>query len=196
MRRLLLGFAALCLGPSVHAQIIAVYGTFSPVHASGVDTGSVTSAGGFTEQTTSFWSPGIGGGITLNFLQLPFIKLGVDLRGSTHPGTPGIDTALAGIKLAFKPPVIRLKPYVQGSVGYLGTRSRNVSTGSAAGATFNNKYLAYEVLGGVDYPYLRILDFRLIEIGAGKAIDTGINFGRTNSNPTLFTINTGVVVHF
>jgi hypothetical protein len=100
---------------------------------------------------------------------------------------------MAGLKLGFHPPLIRLKPYIQASGGYVATRTVNVSTGSAGG-TFENKYAAWEVLGGVDIPLAPFFDFRVIELGGG----TGVNaFGSSNQpNISLFTVNTGLVLHF
>jgi hypothetical protein len=84
---------ALCGPAESHGQILSVYGLFTPQHATNVQTGSVYSGGSYNEQYTSFWAPGFGGGVTLNFLNLHIIKLGIDLRGSTKPGTTGADTA-------------------------------------------------------------------------------------------------------
>ena len=94
----------LATGAAAHAQV-AAYVTFTPIHAAGVQTGSVYTAGaGYVEQTTSFWAAGIGGGVTLNLLYIGPAVLALDLRGSTRPGTNGIDTGLAGVKLGFNPP--------------------------------------------------------------------------------------------
>jgi hypothetical protein len=171
--------------PVVPAQILSAYITYSPIHPSNVQTGVVNNQ----LQYTSYWASGLGGGVTFNFLPLHIINLGLDLRGSTAPGTPGADTALVGIKLSVHPPLLRLRPYIQGSGGYLGTRSTNVTPGAAAGTTVSHNNAAWEILGGIDYPLMHFLDFRAIEIGGGKAIGS-------SSNPSLFTINTGLVVHF
>ncbi len=122
--------ALFCLSAAslAHAQVFSIYGTFSPVHASHVATGSVATSSGYTEQYTSFWAPAFGGGVTFNFLNLHVVKLGLDARGSTKSGTTGADTAELALRLGFQPPVLRLKPYVQGGVGYLATRTTNVST--------------------------------------------------------------------
>src|SRR5580704_10391612 len=109
MRRVLL--ALLLLAPVAHSQAISVYGTFSPAHLSNVQTGAVyTATNGYVNQTTSYWSPGFGGGITANFLHIGPIRIGLDLRGSTKPGTAGADSALFGVKVGIHPPVLRVKP--------------------------------------------------------------------------------------
>ncbi len=192
MRRLslLAALFVIALSGYVQAQVVSIYGTYSPTRVTGVQTGSVYNPpSGYQNEYTTVWANGFGGGVTLNFLPLPVISLGLDLRGSTRPGTVGADTALAGIKLGVHPPIIRIKPYIQASAGYLATRTVNQSTG-LAGTTFTNKYAVYEVLGGIDYPLVPFLDLRLIEIGAGQVILNNSN------NPNLLTINTGLVLHF
>ncbi len=179
---------SMALPAAARAQVSA-YLTYSPAHFSNVETGAISSAGGFSEATTSYWSSGVGGGVTLPVLHLPVVALNMDLRGSTRPGTKGVDSALLGLQLAVHPHVIPFKPYVQVSVGYLNTRTNNVSTG-ATSSTFDNKYLAYEVLGGVDYPLIHFIDVRLIEIGGGQGI------GFDSRNASFVTVNTGLVVHF
>ncbi len=178
---------------AAHAQLSA-YVTYSPAHLANVETGAVATTTGYTEQTASYWSSGVGGGVTVPFLRLPFVSFNLDLRGSTRPGTAGVDSALVGVKLALHPHVVRLKPYVQVSGGYLDTRTTNLSTstvnGPAEGGTFDNKYAAYEVLGGVDYPLIPFADIRIIEVGAGQGI------GIDSRNATFETVNTGLVVHF
>lgn len=193
MRRIFFLAALVFIASTIaHAQAVELYVTSSSGRFSNVATG-VTSTSGNQEQYTSFWASGIGGGVTVNFLPVGPVKLGFDLRGSTRPGTAGADTAMGGLKLAFNPPLIRLKPYLQASGGYVATRTVNV-TPSLAGSTFNNKYAAWEILGGVDIPLAPFFDLRAIELGGG----TGLNvLGSSNSpNISLFTLNTGLVVHF
>jgi hypothetical protein len=184
MARSLFLAALFFVSPVLPAQIFSAYVTYSPIQPSNVQTGVVNGQ----TQYTSYWASGVGGGVTINFLPLHIINLGLDLRGSTAPGTPGADTALAGIKLSVHPPLIHIKPYIQGSGGYLGTRSTNV-TPAANGGTISHNNAAWEILGGIDYPLMRFIDLRAIEIGGGKAIGT-------SSDPNLFTINTGLVLHF
>ena len=193
------------LAHTAHAQIFAVYATYSPLHASNVQTGSIQGTTGFTNQYTSFWTSGIGGGVTLGVLPIGPVRIGLDLRGSTKPGTVGADTAFAGVKVAFKAPLIPIKPYIQASGGYVATRTFNVSTTTSAlgttvnsGGTFTNQYAAYEILGGIDYHLFPFVDLRMIEIGAGKGYNSGISLGtlNLNQNLTIFTVNTGVVAHF
>ena len=194
MRRFLplLALILFCAVP-VRAQVVAVYVTSSSNRFSNVQTGSTQTDSGYQEQYVSFWTSGIGGGITLNFLPLGPARLGFDLRGSTRPGTVGADTAMGGLKLAFSPPLLRIKPYLQASGGSVATRTVNVSSGTGGGS-FNNKYAAWEILGGIDVPLMSIVDWRVLEVGGG----TGLNVGLSSNVPSLsmFSINSGLVVHF
>lgn len=189
MRRYVL-IAALVLfaaAAASHGQIVSIYGTYSPIHLANVQTGSAGSNN--QPQYTSYWASGFGGGVTLNFLQLPVVSLGLDLRGSTKPGTLGADTAMVGLKLGIHPPLIRIKPYVQASAGYLGTRTFSPSI--PVGSTNNGTQVTWEILGGIDYPLVHFVDLRVIELGGGQGINTG-----SGGNASLFTVNTGLVVHF
>lgn len=202
--RCLILLATVALAPAAHAQIFEAYATFSGTHAGNVQTGSVLSGGVYVNRYTSFFAPGIGGGITLNFLPLGPVRIGFDLRGSTKPGTPGLDTGLVGLKLAIKPPLLKIKPYVQVSGGYVGTRTSNVSTisngtaSSTVGGTFNNHYAAIEGLAGLDLPVAPLLNFRVVELGYGRGYNTGPELGSISTSNTLsfFTIDTGLVFHF
>jgi len=214
MRRLLI--VSTLLAPAVHAQILSVYATSSSTQFSSVQTGFLytASTNTYQPQYANFWASGIGGGVTIGILPIGPIHIGLDLRGSTKPGTSGADTALAGLRIGIKPPIIHIKPFIQASGGYVETRTPNISnfiltttttttsttTATLGSNTFTNQYAGWEILGGIDYPLLHILDLRLIEIGGGQ----GYNFGGSSSsgNPTtgaqisLFTINAGLVLHF
>ncbi|GAC1650485.1 MAG: hypothetical protein NVS9B15_10100 [Acidobacteriaceae bacterium] len=164
---------------------VSIYGTFSPIRISNTANGNVYG---------SYWDKGFGGGVTLTVLPLGPLSLGLDLRGSTTTGSSGTDTALGGLKLGLRVPLIALKPYVQASGGYLRTRT-SVGLGSMAGATSKYGFGVYEVMGGVDTAIFPHIDLRLIEIGAGQ--------GKNISGPTsgladisILTVNTGVVLHF
>jgi hypothetical protein len=200
MRGLAVGVAlALSIGSASARGQAAIYVTSSSSRFSNVQTGSVSTASGYQEQYASYWASGIGGGVTLNFLSAGVAKLGFDFRGSTKPGTNGADTAMGGIKLAFNPPLLHFKPYVQASGGYVATRSVNISTspsspGQIVGGSFTNRYAAWELLGGIDYRLVPFLDLRLIEVGGGSGL--AIPGSANQPHLTLFTVNTGVVFHF
>lgn len=194
MRRIVfLALALVGLAASARAQF-SIYVTSSSAHFTNVQTGVVSNSSGSQEQYASYWTSGIGGGVSTTFLPLGPVKLGFDFRGSTRPGTPGADTGMLGIKLAINPPAIRIKPYLEAAGGYVGTRTTNVSAGQASGSSFTNKYAGWEVLGGLDYPLVHFVDFRVIELGGG----TAVSIPGTSSGPdiSLFTVNTGLVFHF
>ncbi|HEX9199059.1 MAG TPA: hypothetical protein VF865_05835 [Acidobacteriaceae bacterium] len=195
MRRILLvAILLLCSAAVVHAQAFSIYATSSSGRFSNVQTGSVLTTSGFQNRYTDFWASGIGGGVTFNLIPVGPVRIGLDFRGSTRPGTTGADTAMAGVKVGFHPPVIPIKPYIQASGGYVATRTVNVSTGAPLNSTFNNQYAAWEILGGVDFPLAPFLDLRVIELGGGAGTSA---FGSSNSpNISLFTVNSGLVLHF
>ena len=175
MHRFLLSTLALLSVPALHAQAVEIYVTGSYLHATNVPTnyqGSPTIPA--MSPYTRIRTFGPGGGVTFNFLNLPFVKLGVDGRGSPH-------AALGGLKLTAKPPIFHISPYLQGSIGYLNLLHNNA----------NNQYAVAEVLGGVDVPLLPMLDFRVAEVGVGHAMDI-VN----STKPTFITASSGLVVHF
>jgi hypothetical protein len=181
--KLALFAVVLLIGWNAQAQVASLYVTSSSSRFSNVQTG-------FQNQTTDFWTSGVGGGLTLNFLPVGPVKVGFDLRGSTRPGTTGEDTGMGGLRVAFNPPLIRIKPYIQGSGGYVATRSQNI----ANGATFSNEYAAWEIFGGIDIPLATFVDVRAIEVGGGTGIS--IHAIANAPNISLFTINAGLVFHF
>ena len=197
MRRLLLPLLVLALSTVAHAQIFSAYATFSGTNATGLvngNAGNVTS--GYFPTTTTHFSPGVGGGVTFGVLPIGPVHIGLDLRGSTKPGKDGADLILAGPRLGLKLPVIRLKPYVEAAGGYLRTRTTLVNSGLPAGTQLTAQYGAWEALGGIDYPLLPVLDFRMIEFGAGKAYEFSAAGVSGTYTVSLFTINSGLVLHF
>jgi len=188
MRRLLLLAALVFPAAAAHAQIFSVYGTFSPVQISNIPNSSTT--------TTSYWAQGFGGGVTFGILPIGPIHIGLDLRGSSKPGANGADTVLAGLRVGVKPPLIRIKPYIQASGGYLGPRPLLVNSPLPAGTVSHDEYAMWEILGGIDYPLLRILDLRVIEVGGGKGYDVSGATSTNVPNISILTVNTGLVLHF
>jgi hypothetical protein len=200
----------LCVAPG-HAQF-SIYATSTNIHASNVESGTSSTQTTVQPIDTSYWASGIGGGATFNLLPLHVVSLGLDARGSTRPGTSGADTALVGLKLAVHPPLLKVKPYIQGSVGYLGTRTVDASTAtiyppegqgpivesvSPAGQTDTHHFLTYGVLGGVDFPLVPFLDFR-VEAGYLHGNDLGrvLLGGAALPNPNIVMFNPGLVLHF
>lgn len=194
MRISLASFTALlfvgAMTVSASAQI-AVYGTFSPSHIQGVATGNNIS-GGYS--TSDFWTYGVGGGATLTLLPLGPVAVGLDVRGSSQPGTSGADTLLGGIRVAAKAPFISFRPYAEVAGGYLNTRA-HVTTGIATGSSDRQGFAAYELLAGVDHGIAPRIDFRIVEVGVGRGVYVR---GPNNNIPdvTFVTLSTGLVLRF
>jgi len=196
MRRFLL-LAVLLAAPAVPAQVFSVYATYSATNATGLVNGTAGNViSGYNPTTTSKFSSGAGAGITLGILPIGPVHLGFDLRGATKPGNDGFDLIMAGPRLGLKLPVVRLKPYVQASGGYLRTRTTLINSGLPPGTQLTADFGAFEVLGGVDYQLLPVLDLRLIEVGGGKAYEISAAGVNGTYQVSLFTINSGLVLHF
>ena len=92
--------------------------------------------------------------------------------------------------------MIKLKPYVQASGGYLGTRTSIINSPLPTGTQLRAHFGAWEALGGVDVPLLPVLDLRVIEVGGGEAYELGSDGVNGTHTVSLFTINSGLVLHF
>ncbi len=161
-----------------HAQV-GIYGTLNASHVDNPSTAQSISFGG---KTTDYWSTGFGVGIYYDAYHLGPISLGLDLRGSA---AKQVKTGLGGVRLAIHPPILPLKPYVEGLVG--GTNSTNIYN------TANTNFV-YQVVGGLDYTIIPHFDFRAIEIGYGK-ISSGITTASTPRS-TLINVSSGIAIHF
>jgi hypothetical protein len=210
MRRLFLLVLTLAFcSPFIHAQAFSVYFTSSNTHFSNVVNGDNYSPTTTTYSNlfTDYWPPEFGGGVSINPIHRRFIKLGMDFRGSTRHGVGGADTAMAGPRLAIRLP-FHIQPYVSAEGGYVATRTAGtvVTTTTPVVTTststvITNQYAAWEVFGGIDVPIIPHLDFRAVEIGGGKGYlaNSGIQnitFNNTNTQISLLSIDTGIVVHF
>ena len=179
MCRLRLLALLLAVTPVLRAQVVEIYGTVAYDHATSIPTQPPA-----RQSVTSFAG---GGGVTLNFLRLPGVQLGLDGRVASHAGNTGASTALGGVRLAAKPPFFRVKPWIEGAVGYLVTDALPSGSTRVTGT----QYGVAEAFGGLDTPLLPLLSWRVIEIGGGRAFTS--SYG---SMPSLFTVGTGLVVHF
>ncbi len=97
-----------------------------------------------------------------------YISLGGDLRGTflTRNGF-NYFTGAAGPRIAIKPPVLPIRPYVEGLIGVASVRDGNGSTSSTN--------LNYQILGGVDMTILPHVDWRLIEFDYSAASGSSVN---------------------
>jgi hypothetical protein len=167
-------FTAFLFVPASHAQTLEFYGTVTGLYATNVPTQGGLPQTPPANTNTSTHSIGFGGGGTYNLLHIGIFQIGLDARGSNHLG-------LGGVKLTAHVPVFKLKPYVQGSVGYFNALHNGI----------DNRYTAAEFLAGVDIPLIRNFDLRVVEVGLGHAVNNN-----DGSKPTFITASTGVVIHF
>lgn len=203
MKRICISAVALFVfSAGARAQIAEVYATANVTHLSNIQVAGFTSSGVTSNFYKSITPVGLGGGITFNILRLPILKLGADLRGSTHSGLNGADTALGGIKLTVSPPFLKPKFFVEGAAGYLATRADStgtytVGTGSVTSVgQLSDHYAVYQVIGGVDFPLIHFIDFR-VEAAGGSSFGNSYIFGNSSgSSAKIFTVNSGFVTHF
>jgi len=106
------------------------------------------------------------------------VNLGADLRGS-FVSRDGFHyyTGAIGPRLAFKPHVIPLSPYVEGLVG---VASYNSGRGTSSSTHFN-----YQVVGGLDATILPHLDWRVVDVAYSAVSGQSIK---------AVTFSTGIVL--
>ena len=127
------------------------------------------------------WIYGPTFGAYTDFLPLPFVHLGADLRGSVLgvSQTTTLYSGLIGPRLSVHPPVLPITPYIEALAG-IGYYDYGRSQGSAT-------KFEYQFLGGIDHTILPRLDWRVIEFSYGglSALDGSLH-------PK--TISTGLVL--
>jgi hypothetical protein len=184
--------ALFALPAAARAQTISVYGTASPAYLNHLYT--INNATPPQTTLSGKWFIGADAGVTFTFHETSPVTVGLDFRGGPEIGTTGLGTALAGLKLGFKPPVTNFKPYAQLSLGFLEQRH---PTGSGAYAvTDAESYFVTEILAGVDYPIARHIDVRALEVGVGatrRIVTNGVN---TATKPYPLSLSSGIVFNF
>jgi hypothetical protein len=170
--------ALLMTAPAAQAQL-GVYGTVLAAKINNPTSAQSTTFGG---TNTGYWTTGGGAGIYYDAWHLGPVSLGLDLRGSVAAQAK---TGLGGVRLAIRPPVLPIKPYLEGLVG--GTTTSNVY--SAQTTDF-----LYEIVGGIDYTLIPHIDFRVVEVGAGQ-ISNGITTAPTGAR-SILTVASGIAIHF
>ena len=156
-----------------HAQI-GIYATYDAQHASDKDQNL---AAGISSSPHT-WQNGPTFGFYDDYLHAGPIRLGTDVRydilhgdGSTRQGL------LLGLRLAVKPPVLPIKPYIQASAGFEHTSHSNFATSGTNGQ--------YRIAGGVDWTLLPRFDWRVVEVGRGSLFGQGSTGITTNALTTL-----------
>jgi hypothetical protein len=177
--RTLLPIAFTCSFTAAAYAQIGIYASGESTHASTSDTSSASS---------SAWFGGFNAGVYDEFHHFGPVHLGADARGSFVIGKDANDRAfLFGPRLAVKPPVLPIKPYIVGNIGVGGSIPKGMP-GSGITFHYNNK-LEYGVLGGVEYTVLPRVDWRVIEVGYER------RSGTYNADPvSLFNLATGIVI--
>jgi hypothetical protein len=179
LRALALLLGVVVSSTSAIAQV-GIYGKFDVTRLS-------TGAGDVSE--TPGWYDGADAGVYYDFIHLGPIGLGADLRGNLLTGNQQkFRSALFGLRLVIKPPILPIRPYIQGSAGVGGGTHGGLAN---AGSIYSNKF-EYQVLGGLDYAFFSHLDWRVAEVGYGRI--TGISSGASASPVNLFTVGTGIVL--
>ncbi|CAN5435890.1 hypothetical protein BH10ACI4_BH10ACI4_19750 [soil metagenome] len=153
----------------------------------------------FTNNTNKasewFYGPGIG--VYDNFLHVGPVQLGADLRGNYLFGSKDkYRSLLGGVRVAVKPPLLPIRPYVEGLVGMAGTKSTqsgsfNTASSVSFSSTFSTKF-AYQIIGGLDWTILPHLDLRVAEVGYGRvsAVSSGVN----PPSSSITTLSSGIVL--
>lgn len=189
---LLLASASLAASAAAHAQL-AAYGTISVEHPSGITCREVTC--GSNDGTIS--PIGGFGGVFYDFRNIGPVRLGVDLRAGSTVGNknaaiysntprPRIFSVLGGVRASFRTPLPQLRPYVEGAIGLA---KSNISLPQESDGTVNYRSgIQYRGFAGVDLSLLPVMDFRIVELGAGGLQ----NFGNTYP---VTSISTGLVFH-
>ena len=142
---IVLGFA---LVPAFGVAQTALYAEFGAAKLSGV---------------SSDWIYGPTFGIYFDRWHVPFVSAGLDLRGSIQgpSSTTKLYSGLAGPRVALRPHVIPLQPYVEALVGV-----GHAEFGRAAAQTTQTNF-EYQFLGGVDVTILPRIDWRVAEFSYG-----------------------------
>jgi hypothetical protein len=143
---------ALCLvfTCAAHGQI-GIYGEFNGTHDPG---------GWYNGGTFGVYDDMVHGGP---------LHLGFDLRAGFESGHQhSYHNFLMGPRLSVHPPLLPFKPYIQGQIGFGGTKY----TGGSGGSYDNHFQSA--VIGGLDFTILPRVDARIPEIGYEKMNGVGM----------------------
>ncbi len=128
------------------------------------------------------WQYGPMAGLYWNALGVPFIRAGVDLRGSwIGSGNAQDDSCLLGPRVQLHPHVVPLMPYAE----VLGGVSR-VVVGQGSARTAGTEF-SYALVAGLDATIFSHLDWRVVDYSWQRVENFGIQF-----NPEQ--ISTGLVV--
>jgi len=130
--------------------------------------------------------PGVGFGITYDFLQEGRVHLLADARGGVTPNAYGGDKAIVALRVSFVPAQRHLSPYFQFGGGVIQTKLPAQSSIVQA-QTFTSGGIDFAL--GVDYRITNSVDWRVLELESGA--------GGNNTKATASaSLATGIVYHF
>jgi len=151
---------------SVASAQVGLYAEFGGANISGADDN---------------WIYGPTFGVYTDFLPLPFVHLGADLRGSIlgPSQTTRVYSGLIGPRLSVHPHVLPINPYIEALAGI-----GQINFGGRQGS---DTQFEYQFLGGIDHTLIPRLDWRVIEFSYG-----GLSAFNGNLHPK--TLSTGLVL--
>jgi hypothetical protein len=127
------------------------------------------------------WIYGPTFGVYSDFIPLPFVHLGADLRGSVLGVSQSttLYSGMIGPRLSVHPHVLPISPYLEAVFGV-----GHYDYGSNGG---NDTKFEYQFLGGIDHTVIPRLDWRVVEFSYG-----GLSAFGSSIHPK--TISTGIVL--
>jgi hypothetical protein len=127
------------------------------------------------------WIYGPTFGVYSDFIPLPFVHLGADLRGSVLGVSQNttLYSGMIGPRLSVHPHVLPISPYIEAVFG-IGHYDYGFNGGS------DTKF-EYQFLGGIDHTVIPRLDWRVVEFSYG-----GLSAFGSSIHPK--TISTGLVL--
>ena len=174
---------ALALVPIAARAQLALYATVDADRRSQSNLFAFPPAGSSNDSSTWLYGPTVG--VYYDFIHLGPLVAGVDLRGEFVRGSGYTrNSGLGGVRVAIKPPILPIKPYVQGSLGV-------AHTNGPGSPTYANN-LEYRIAGGLDLTVLPRIDWRILEVGGGSLVNYSFGSGFNQSN-SLLSFGTGLV---
>ena len=184
LRLLLLALAACSLSAIPARAQLGVYANFSAARVNSGD---------------NSWIYGSGFGAYFDHGHFIFLSTGMDARGVIlgSGSSTKFDAGYVGPRIAFRPHVLPIKPYVEGLVG-VGHYENNITTSTPqvipiggspatpASSTSVTKF-SYQLVGGLDYTLIPRVDWRVAEFSYG-----GLSIFDSSLHPK--TISTGIVI--
>lgn len=175
---------------AAHAQIgVYVNPVVSRISNSTIDTGPFAFLGD-NQKVQIFGGVDFGG--YYEFAHYAKFDVSADVRDAIqHGNNASINSFLVGPRVAAKPMVFKLRPYVQVSVG-AGTTRSPYSTAHITRAQFG-------VYVGADRALTKHIDWRVIEIGYGSVTTiSSLQFGAPTNIPaaSVLGFSTGFVFRF